>query len=44
MGSIAEGKKADIVAVSGGPLEDVTVLEDVSFVMKGGVVYKGAEQ
>lgn len=40
VGSISPGKLADIVAVSGDPLEDVTILEDVVFVMKGGVVYK----
>jgi imidazolonepropionase-like amidohydrolase len=32
---------ADIIAVAGDPLQDVTALEKVSFVMKGGVVYKG---
>jgi imidazolonepropionase-like amidohydrolase len=31
---------ADIIAVPGDPTEDVTVTEDVQFVMKGGVVYK----
>ena len=31
---------ADIVAVRGNPLEDISVLERVSFVMKGGIVYK----
>lgn len=40
-GSIAPGHYADIIAVSGNPLEDVTVLEHVSFVMKGGQVVKG---
>ena len=42
-GVIAEGKLADIIGVAGNPLEDVTVLEDVKFVMKGGEVYKGGE-
>ena len=37
-GSIAAGKLADIIAVPGDPLKDVTVLEKVSFVMKGGAV------
>ncbi|HEY7097672.1 MAG TPA: amidohydrolase family protein [Terriglobales bacterium] len=38
VGTIENGKLADIVAVPGDPLEDVTVLEKVDFVMKGGVV------
>jgi imidazolonepropionase-like amidohydrolase len=40
VGTIDSGKLADIVAVPGDPLKDVTVLEQVNFVMKGGVVYK----
>jgi imidazolonepropionase-like amidohydrolase len=40
VGSIAVGKYADIIAVASNPLDDVTVLENVKFVMKGGVVYK----
>ncbi len=39
-GSISAGKLADIIAVSGNPLDDVTLLENVQFVMKGGKVYK----
>jgi imidazolonepropionase-like amidohydrolase len=39
-GSIAAGKSADIIAVSGDPLADIRVLEHVSFVMKEGKVYK----
>jgi imidazolonepropionase-like amidohydrolase len=39
-GSIAPGKVADIIAVRGDPLKDITVLENVGFVMKGGAVYK----
>ncbi|MDB5435752.1 MAG: amidohydrolase [Phenylobacterium sp.] len=40
VGSIQPGRYADIIAVDGDPLKDVTVLEKVPFVMKGGVVYK----
>ena len=40
IGSIEAGKFADIVAVSGDPLKDISELERVAFVMKGGVVYK----
>ena len=40
LGSIEPGRYADIVAVKGDPLADITELERVSFVMKGGVVYK----
>ncbi len=39
-GQIAEGMLADIIAVSGNPLDDITAMERVSFVMKGGVVYR----
>ena len=39
-GTIEPGKWADLVAVSGDPLKDVTELQKVKFVMKGGVVYK----
>lgn len=39
-GSIAAGKSADIIAVDGDPLADVTELEDVDFVMKEGTAYK----
>jgi len=39
-GVLAPGKLADIIAVPGDPLQDVTVLERVRFVMKGGVVYR----
>lgn len=40
VGAIEPGKFADIIAVSGDPLQDVTELERVQFVMKGGVVVK----
>ena len=39
-GSLAEGKIADIIAVNGNPVEDITILEEVDFVMKSGRVYK----
>ena len=40
VGTIEPGKWADIVAVSGDPLKDISELSRVKFVMKGGVVYK----
>lgn len=40
IGSIQQGRYADIIAVAGDPLADVTELERVRFVMKGGKVYK----
>jgi imidazolonepropionase-like amidohydrolase len=40
VGSIKPGKFADVVAVAGDPLKDVSVLERVDFVMKDGIVYK----
>src|SRR6202047_5269361 len=40
VGTVEPGKWADIVAVSGDPLRDISELSRVKFVMKGGVVYK----
>ncbi|MGH2596737.1 MAG: amidohydrolase family protein [Actinomycetota bacterium] len=40
VGSIAPGKLADMIAVEGDPLDDVSVLEDVALVMKGGAILK----
>jgi imidazolonepropionase-like amidohydrolase len=40
LGEIAPGKHADLVAVDGDPLKDITELERVKWVMKGGVIYK----
>jgi imidazolonepropionase-like amidohydrolase len=40
VGAIEVGKLADIVAVPGDPLADITVLEKVDFVMKGGAVVR----
>ena len=40
VGQLTPGRFADVVAVSGDPLRDVTELERVKFVMKGGIVYR----
>lgn len=40
IGNIEAGKFADIIAVPGNPLENERLLEQVSFVMKGGKVFK----
>ena len=40
LGRLVPGYLADVIAVPGDPTEDITVTEDVQFVMKGGVVYK----
>jgi imidazolonepropionase-like amidohydrolase len=40
IGALESGYLADVVAVAGDPLQDIGVLQNVSFVMKGGVVYK----
>jgi len=40
IGALESGYLADIIAVSGDPLQDISVLQNVSFVMKGGVVYR----
>jgi imidazolonepropionase-like amidohydrolase len=40
IGTVEVGKWADIVAVTGDPLKDITELEHVKFVMKGGAVFK----
>ena len=40
IGTLEPGKQADLIAVDGDPLTDVTVLKRVVFVMKGGVTYK----
>jgi len=44
IGSVEVGKFADLVAVRGNPLSDVSAVETVNFVMKEGVVYKRADQ
>jgi len=40
VGTVAPGKYADLVAVPGNPLDDISVMSRVNFVMKAGVVYK----
>ena len=40
LGTVTAGKIADIVAVPGNPIDDISVMKRVSFVMKDGVVYK----
>jgi imidazolonepropionase-like amidohydrolase len=42
VGAIESGKFADLIAVDGDPLADIRVLQNVKFVMKGGVVVKDA--
>jgi imidazolonepropionase-like amidohydrolase len=40
VGTLEAGKYADLIAVPANPLDNVTVLEKVTFVMKGGTVYR----
>jgi imidazolonepropionase-like amidohydrolase len=40
VGTIEEGKFADIIAVSGNPLQDISEMQRVKFVMKGGEVVR----
>jgi imidazolonepropionase-like amidohydrolase len=40
IGALAPGLEADIIAIDGDPLKDITTVRRVVFVMKGGVVYK----
>jgi len=40
IGALKSGYFADVIAMPGNPLEDISVLERVSFVMKGGVIYR----
>ena len=44
IGSIAPGLQADIIALAGDPLKDITAVRRVIFVMKGGVVYKNTRK
>jgi imidazolonepropionase-like amidohydrolase len=41
IGALSAGLQADIVAVDGNPLQDINALRRVSFVMRGGRVYRG---
>jgi imidazolonepropionase-like amidohydrolase len=40
IGSLESGYLADVIAVSGDPLQEIGLLKNVSFVMKGGVIFK----
>jgi imidazolonepropionase-like amidohydrolase len=42
IGSITPGLEADIIALNGDPLKEITAVRRVVFVMKGGIVYKNA--
>jgi imidazolonepropionase-like amidohydrolase len=44
IGTIVVGKRADLVAVTGDPLQNIQVLERVDFVMKDGKVFKQGGQ
>jgi imidazolonepropionase-like amidohydrolase len=43
IGSLKAGRLADIIAVDGDPLQDITTMEHVSFAMQGGAVIKNSK-
>ncbi|MFL6196021.1 MAG: amidohydrolase family protein [Thermoanaerobaculia bacterium] len=43
LGTLEAGKAADVIAVPGDPTRDIKVMENVTFVMKGGEVFKGGQ-
>ncbi len=44
IGALNPGYFADVIAAPGNPLDDISVVEKVSFVMKGGVIYRGGRE
>ncbi|CAM5615338.1 Amidohydrolase OS=Rhodanobacter lindaniclasticus OX=75310 GN=B1991_16125 PE=4 SV=1 [Rhodanobacter lindaniclasticus] len=44
LGRIAVGRSADVIAVPGNPLDDISAMQHVNFVMKDGVIYKQGGQ
>ena len=44
IGSVVEGKEADLIAVEGNPVDDITALQRVVFVMKAGRVYRNGRE
>ena len=44
LGTLEVGKFADIIGVTGDPLTDITIMQHVTFVMKGGVVFSRGDQ
>jgi imidazolonepropionase-like amidohydrolase len=44
VGTLQPGRRADLIALDGDPLKDMTALERVRLVMKDGVVYDGAHE